>query len=151
MKTATKQRAKQVSERIVNDQPRTFTDADFPVGSVSHQGDLILVRIEAMPKSAKPRMDRQLAVGSTQGSRHILDVGVPYDCDAAEVAAAIKAVCPKAEIGQQYIGPVFSTDKGKADLLHPEHGNLHWRGCMVIAVVYQRSLDSEEREQRIQD
>ena len=152
--TATKQKAKQKqqpSEQIVNDQPRTFTDADFPIGSVVHQGDLILVRISAMPNSNKVRKDRQLAIGTTQGSRHILAIGSPCDCDPSEVATAIKSLCPRADIGQQYVGPVFATVNGKADLLHPEHDNHHYRGDMTIAVVYQRSLDGEERERRVQD
>jgi hypothetical protein len=138
-------------ESILNDAPRSFTDADFPVGTVAHQGDLILVRIECLPKSAKPRADRQMAIGNTQGSRHMLDKGRPYDCDAHQVIAAIAAVCRGVDIGEQYIGPVFQCDEGEADLLHPEHGDHLYRGDMVIAVVYQRNLDAEEREQRVAD
>jgi len=138
-------------EGIVNDAPRTFTEADFPIGTAAHQGDLVLVRIAILPRSAKPRRDRQLAIGNTQGSRHVLKTGTPYDCDSSEVASAIAKVCPGTVIQAAYIGPVFSTKNTTADLLHPEHGDHHYRGDMVIAVVYQRNLDSEERERRVQD
>jgi hypothetical protein len=138
-------------EVIVNDAPRIFTEADFPVGTVAHQGDLVLVRIAGMPQSGKPRQDRQLAAGNTQGSRHVLETGLPYDCAASDVANAIAAVCPGVAVQAAYIGPVFATRGGAADLLHPEHGDHHYRGEMVLAVVYQRNLDAEEREQRVQD
>jgi len=137
-------------EQIVNDAPRMFSDADFPIGSVSHQGDLILVRIRTLPPSSRARTNRQLAEGSTQGSRHILTVGDVFDCEPAEIAREIEAVC-KARVGEQYIGPVFCTRDGKADVLHPEHGDQHYCGDMTIAVVYQRNLDAEERERRVLD
>jgi hypothetical protein len=138
-------------ETLVNDAPRTFTDADFPVGTAAHQGDLILVRIGKLPASAKPRKSRQLADGDSQGSRHVLQRGRPYDCQAADVAAAVAAVCHGVTIAPAYCGPVFCTRRGVADLVHPEHGDHHYRGEMTIAVVYQRSLDAELREQRVQD
>jgi hypothetical protein len=46
---------------------------------------------------------------------------------------------------------VFVTVAGQADLTHPEHGNHLYRGDMVIACVYQRNLDAEERERRAMD
>jgi hypothetical protein len=148
-KSASKQA---VPERMVNDAPRTFTDADFEIGTVSHQGDVILVRIRELPAGAKPRLNRQMAIGSTQGARHILERGDAFDCDAEKVVAAIRAVCPGTEdIPAQYVGPVFKTRDGVASLPHPEHGDQHFEGDMTIACVYQRNLDAEEREQRVRD
>ena len=138
-------------EALINDAPRTFTAADFPVGTVAHQGDLILVRIASLPASAQPHKNRQLAVGDTQGSRHVLKKGAAYDCLLSDVSAAIAAACPGVRVAEAYIGPVFCTKAGVADLVHPEHGNHHYRGEMTIAVVYQRNLNVEEREQRVQD
>ena len=153
MNATTRKRAANTTkpEQLITDAPRTFTEADFPIGTAAHQGDLILVRIADLPPSAKPREDRQLALGNTQGSRHVLQTGTPYDCPAAYVSNAITAVCPGVAVQAAYIGPVFATKDGAADLLHPEHGDHHYRGDMVIAVVYQRNLDAEEREQRVQD
>ena len=67
---------------------------------------------------------------------------------AERCSAAIAAACPGVRVAEAYIGPVFCTKAGVADLVHPEHGNHHYRGEMSIAVVYQRNLDVEEREER---
>lgn len=138
------------SESIINDSPRLLES--FEVGDVSHQGDLIIVRISQLPKSAKPRANRQLAEGNTQGSRHVLNRGKAYDADHAEVVQAIFAAT-KCQVAEQYIGPVFiSHEKPTAnDLTHPEHGNQGFPAGAVCAVVFQRNLDAEERERRTVD
>lgn len=158
MATATKTRRRKAdvlpapaAESIVNNAPRTFTDADFPVGTAAYQGDLIIVRIAALPPSAKPRANRQLADGDTQGSRHVVDRGEVFDADPVKVAKAIKAACPKSNVDARYVGPVFRTVGEKADLVHPEHGYHLYRGEMVLAAYFQRNLDAEEREQKTRD
>lgn len=137
-------------EQVVNNAPRLFDV--FEVGYRSHQGDLIIIRIASLPPSARPRENRQLAEGTTQGSRHILARGTPYDCDAAEVAEAIKSAT-KRMVAEQYIGPVFVSPDAPTenDLTHPEHGDQGFPAGAVCAVVYQRNLDAEERERRILD
>jgi len=137
-------------ESIVNNAPRRFADADWPVGSVAHQGDVILVRIAELTAEAKPRKNRQVADGNTQGSRHILEGGKIYDCNLPAVAKAIKAACPRSSVGEQYIGPVFLTDDTTA-LRHPEHGDHEYDAGMCVAVVFQRNLDAEQREQVARD
>lgn len=151
VKTSKRTKTLKRPESIVNNSPRTFMDSDFPVGTTAHQGDLIFVRIASMPTSAKKRNQRQLAEGNTQGSRHILGVGNAFDCNADEVVALIKSVCRKAEVTARYIGPVFTGDCDKADVTHPEHGHHYFRGSMIIATVYQRNVDAEEREQQVRD
>lgn len=149
MVTKTRSKKQIKPEAIVNDAPRTFTD--FPVGTVAHQGDVMFVRIASLP-GGKPRTNRQLAEGTTQGSRHVLHGGEVFDCDPASVAQAIGNACPGVAIDARYIGPVFRTVEGKADVVHPEHGDHCYRGeDWVIATVFQRSLDAEEREARVQD
>lgn len=138
-------------ESLVNDAPRTFTDAEFPVGTVAHQGDVMFVRIARLP-AGRPRKNRQLAEGTTQGSRHILKGGEVFDCDPREVARLIGQACAGIQVDVRYVGPVFRTREGQADVVHPEHGDHCYRGeDWVIATVFQRSLDAEEREQRVQD
>jgi hypothetical protein len=149
MTTATRSKKKSAPikspEQIANNDTRTFDD--FPLGTVSHQGDIIIVSIGSLPKSAKPRKSRQLAESNTQGSRHILDKGDVFDADRRDVIALIKTAT-KSEVAEQYVGPVFT---GPAYLDHPEHGHQAFpKGC-VCAVVYQRNLDSEEREARVAD
>ena len=147
MATKTIKRTKKQHERIVNNDPKTFDD--FPVGTVSHQGDLILVRIAELPKSAKARLNRKLADGDTQGSRHILDAhGEVFNCEPSEVVAAIAAARKGLKIDARYIGPVFTTP---ATLTHPEHGWQSWTEDGVIACVIQRNIDSEQREARVMD
>lgn len=82
----------------------------------------------------------------------MLKRGHAYDVGKAEVARLIHAAT-KCVVGEQYIGPVFvSPAKPSAnDLTHPEHGNQGFPAGAVCAVVYQRNLDAEEREQRTQD
>lgn len=156
MTTATKTRRNTkktttIPEGIINNAPKLHED--FPVGSVSHQGDLIFVRIAALPKSAKPRESRQLADGNTQGSRHVLTpIAKVYTCDVQDVIAAIKSVT-KCNVSEQLVGPVFvSPDHPTdSDVDHPEHGPQGFEAGAVIACVYQRNLDSMQREQRTRD
>lgn len=157
MTTVTKTRRAQkkiatpTPEKIINNDPKLL--ADFPVGSVSHQGDLIFVRIAALPKSAKPRAARQLAEGNTQGSRHVLtDRAKVYTCDAKDVIAAIKSAT-KCVVTEQLVGPVFVSPDSPtdSDVDHPEHGPQGFEAGAVIACVYQRNLDAMQREQRTRD
>lgn len=150
-KTRTRKAAAGVPEQIINNAPRTFTEADFPIGTAARQGDFYLVRIDSLPKGAKPRKSRQIAEGNTQGSRHVVTVGNVFDCPAEAVAAAIAKACPRSDIQSRYIGPVFQAVDGVASLEHPEHGHQHWQGDMTIACVVQRNLDAEEREQAARD
>jgi hypothetical protein len=137
-------------EVIVNDAPKLH--ATFEPGDVAHQGDLIIVCIPRLPASKKPRKDRQLADGSTQGSRHVLERGELYDADPAEVAALIQEATGQT-VSPQFVGPVFTAPAfpTENDLTHPEHGNQGFPTGANCAVVYQRNLDAEEREQRSQD
>lgn len=137
-------------ERIVNDASKLLET--FSAGDVSHQGDLIIVGIKSLPASAKPRENRQLADGNTQGSRHVLARGTVYNASPEEVAELIRQAT-KEWVDARYVGPVFvSPDRPSADdLTHPEHGNQGFPAGTVCAVVYQRNLDAEEREQRTRD
>jgi hypothetical protein len=148
MKTRTK--ARKLPENMVNNAPRIH--ATFEPGDVAHQGDLILICIRHLPHSARPRADRQLAEGSTQGSRHVLERGEVYDADPAEVCRLVKDATG-CDVGAQYLGPVFISPENPScdDLTHPEHGNHGFPAGTVCAVVYQRNLDSEQREQRVRD
>lgn len=136
-------------EAIVNNEPKLFVS--FESGDVSHQGDIIIVAIASLPIGAKPRANRQLADGATQGSRHILERGDVYDCQAAKVVEAIKAATGVA-VEEQYIGPVFLSPESPSehDLTHPEHGHQGFPAGTVCAVVYQRNWDQEEAR-RVRD
>ena len=61
------------AEQIKNDEHQTAGEMD--VGDAWAQGDLALVRISGVPEDAKCEVEPslQLAPGTTQGSRHLLD------------------------------------------------------------------------------
>lgn len=119
----------------------------FSPGDVADQGDLTIVGVAALPKSAKPRGNRQLAEGDTQGSRHVLVGGKLYDADPAECSEAIKAATG-CDVPAMYIGPVI---EGPCTIEHPQHGHHTFPVGVVGVVKYQRNLDAEEREVRARD
>lgn len=150
MQAATKSRSRKrvgppKSETLINNAPRKIVD--FPVGEVKAQGDLLFVSIAGLPATLKPRKNRQLADGTTQGSRHVAETGHVYDADPAEVAKLIKQATGKA-VDARYIGPVIV---GPSNITHPEHGHHNYECGCTIATVFQRVLDAEEREQRAVD
>lgn len=154
-RTRKSEAAAQPVERIANDDSK-FLDT-FAAGDVAHQGDLIIVAIASVPKSATPRKSRQLAEGDTQGSRHMMSRGDIFSADQGEVAGYILEATRKAGhpcvVPKEYIGPVFVSPANPTadDLSHPEHGNLGFPAGTVCAFVYQRNLDAEEREVRTRD
>jgi hypothetical protein len=146
----TKTTKNQKPEAIVNNEAKLLST--FSVGDVSHQGDLMIVGIARLPDSARPRSNRQLADGNTQGSRHVLERGDVFDADALEVLELILEAtkCPVAEV---YIGPVFISpaEPTPDDLTHPEHGNQGFPAGQVCAVVYQRNLVIEQEAKGARD
>jgi hypothetical protein len=144
-----------VNEAMVNDDPRLLDEAQFEVGDVSHQGDLMVVRVHCLPEDARPRgpqESRQLAPGETQGSRHVLERGRIYDCDVDQVRRLIQQA-NGCDVNSRYIGPMFVSPLAPTehDLTHPEHGHQGFPAGAVCAVVHQRVLDQDEQERRALD
>lgn len=137
-------------EPITNDEPKLLEA--FGTGVVAHQGDLMIVGIPRLPEKRKPRANRQLADGNTQGSRHVLERGELFDGDADEVVQLVKEATGKT-VDAKYVGPVFMTPANPTanDLTHPEHGNQGYNANQACAVIVQRNLDAEEMEQRARD
>lgn len=135
------------AEKIRNDE--TATVGTMSVGDVVRQGDIYVVCIERLPAKKTPTKNRQLAPGTSQGSRHCVagDVSV-YEGDKEQVADLIrKAIAPKSiELHEALIGPVFES-KEQIEIDHPEHGNrIVPAGC--YAVVYQRLHGEEVKRQQ---
>lgn len=114
------------------------------VGDVVRQGDLYLVCLEKLPGGV-PMKDRQLAPGTTQGSRHVLqgDCSLVVPNNKQGVADAIGH-----DVHSELIGPAFHCD-AECELTHPEHGNKVLPQGTNWAVVYQRAYAEEIR--RVQD
>lgn len=144
-KTATNATTSVRHEAVINNETRVFRE--LSVGESPAQGDLYFVNIGTLPTSAKSRTSRQLADGATMGSRHVVERGDVFDCDAAECVAAIRAA-NGCDIAPQYIGPVF---RCPAYIDHPEHGHHDYQCEGVMVTVYQRTQDAEEREERVRD
>jgi hypothetical protein len=107
------------------------------IGDVVRQGDLYLVCIERVVGVKTER--RQLAPGTTQGSRHVIS----GDCNI--VAKYGKEI---ANVPEELIGPAF-TCVGECTVEHPEHGHKILPSATSWAVVYQRAYADEVR--RVQD
>lgn len=122
----------------------------WSIGDCAHQGDLTLVCIgKLVPGSAKPRKDRQLAPGSTVGSRHVVEGGEVFDCSPAAIVRLIQdATNRRVDPAPQYIGPVFA---GPCVIRHPQHQDQAFPADTMTAVVFQRNQDAEEREHRAVD
>lgn len=136
------------AESIKSGEAQTVGTASL--GDVVRQGDLYLTVIEALPPSAKKSKQKQLAPGTTQGSRHIADAQT-FEADKGEIVSAIRKANPNALPDvERFIGPLVVFSEA-SPVMHPEHGWVTMPAGSVCAVTYQRDLDQEERERRVQD
>lgn len=119
------------AESIRNDEPQRFPEA-ASIGDVWRQGDLYIELIAGVPSGAtlEKKPSSQLAPGTTQGSRHILD--------------SLKGVkmyrLPSPTVLD---GPILDLSKERT-VTHPEHGDvLLPPGC--YSITYQRAFADELR------
>lgn len=117
------------------------------IGDVVRQGDLYLVCLESLPPGVKHQ--RQLAPGTSQGSRHVAEgecaVYLPKE---PVVVARIIAKAAGADVPVELIGPMVEC-LGETTITHPEHGHRILPAGTAWAVVYQRAFAEEIR--RAQD
>lgn len=117
------------TEAIRNDEPQRFPEA-ASVGDVARQGDLYIELLASVPSGAvrEKNPSAQLAPGTTQGSRHILDS-----------LAGVKAY----RLGSPTVldGPILDLSKERT-ITHPEHGWLILPAG-IYSVTYQRSFSLE--------
>lgn len=113
-------------------------------GDAAFQGDLVFVVLPSLPKSAKPRANRQLAEGDTKGSRHIVVGGEVFDADAGEVLRLLK----RTDIEPEYVGPVM---RGPLTVEHPQHEHHRFPADCVVGVLYQRNVAADGRIERARD
>lgn len=133
-------------EGLVNNAPKLVP---VGVGDGAVQGDIYFLCIAEngkLPKSCKPRAERQLASGSGTGARHVAERGEVFDADAAEVAEIILKMT-KQTIPVEFIGPVYKSpaDPTENDITHPEHGNQGFPAGCVMVTYHQRTTDNEEK------
>lgn len=126
------------AEKIRSDRPQRFPEAASP-GDYWRQGDIYITLLAAVPQTAEKVQapaSRQLAPGDTQGSRHCLD-----SLDGADWHRLKQAT--------EFDGPILALATERT-VTHPEHGHVILPPG-VYAITYQRNLDQEEREARVQD
>ncbi len=110
----------QAAETIKNDEPATINQIE--PGDVCRQGDLYLVALY-VPLPGKPFGSRQLAPGTTQGSRHIVKGRCKVQTvDETEAVAAINRLVPTTRGQRLFIGPQIIAS-GAVTITHPEHGH----------------------------
>lgn len=97
----------------------------FPVGKHVRQGDVYLCRIEDGTKVGKVRGSRQVAVGTTVGSRHI-----------AEGALKVYESMGFAQFEPEFVGPVVVAEEPWT-LTHPEHAHVK-APAGTFQCIYQR-------------
>lgn len=121
------------AETIRSDQTQRFPEAASP-GDTWRQGDVYIELLERVPAGAMAMKAKgrsaQLAPGTTQGSRHILD----------SLVGVTMYRLPEATVLD---GPVIVTDRERT-IEHPEHGNVVLPPG-VYGITYQREFAEELR------
>lgn len=139
------------AERVRNDE--TAVVGTVSKGDVIRQGDVYLICITGLIDkiALKAIKDRQLAPGTTQGSRHVVqgDCEVYQAEDAGAVIGTVAEALKPSQAGlfPQLIGPIIHA-RGAVEIDHPEHGNRILPGGEWYAVVYQRAFADEVRRQQ---
>lgn len=134
---------RQTAEMIKNDEPATIEQIES--GDVCRQGDLYIVALD-VPLTGKPFGSRQLAPGSTQGSRHVVVGRCNVQAvDEIEATKAINRLIPATRGHQLFIGPQIVAS-GPVTITHPEHGDRTLPAGTYL-MTYQRTWAQEIRRQ----
>lgn len=133
------------SVRIAAETIRNGEHAAIPgigTADVLRQGDLYVTALDE-PLAGKPYGSRQLAPGTTLGSRHVVE----GDCDVlavdeGEATMLLNRLVPATKGHRQFVGPMIAA-RGEVTITHPEHG---WRTLPPgnYLVTYQRSYARDE-------
>lgn len=111
--------------------------AEFPIGKIARQGDIYICRVADDHVHGGPLESRQLAQGTSKGSRHI-----------AEMPATVYegTTAPPQAIATPFLGPCVQSDV-EFRISHPEHSDV-----IVPAGTYQITHQMDARTlRRVQD
>lgn len=154
MQTLTKQRTAGVAYTNVLAEAETIKNdaaAALEVMSPSdscRQGDVYVIMLDEAPTKASDFAGRQLAPGSTQGSRHVAVGNCElYTPDDASATAILNRLIPATKNHQQFFGPVIQAAE-PVTIEHPEHGD-RTLPVGTYLCTYQRAYADEVR--RAQD
>lgn len=119
------------SEAKVKAKPDPVVYGTLAVGDVHRQGDVYITRLDAVPaNAAKAKKEAQLAPGTTQGSRHMVNSEHMQHCE----FFALRQPTPLQ-------GPIIKIRK-PVEIQHPEHGHVTLPPG-VYGITYQRQLAQE--------
>lgn len=128
---------KAIEEKAATSKPSLRNIAKMTIGQVIRQGDLYVEKVKAAHLHGEKVAARQLAIGNTQGSRHVAEGEV--------------SVFEPSDSKNVLLGPVVKAET-RWTLTHPEHGHFSLPAG-VYQVRYQRDYASERAEElrRVQD
>ena len=118
----------QIAEAAAKTSPSKRVIKKIEIGQSIRQGDIYLTRIDSVPNGLTKTANTQLAVGKTQGSRHVV-VGVKTIYAGTGVL----------------IGPVLVAEK-RFTLTHPEHGHFSMPAG-TYQTTYQRDYAKERADE----
>ena len=108
---------------------------DLEIGQAIHQGDVYLWRVPSNHPKGELLGTRQIAVGTSVGSRHVVEgrevfvyAGVKYPEGFTEPEG-----CPPNTL----LGPVVVVKGGSMLLTHPEHAHHCVKGAQTFQTTYQ--------------
>lgn len=135
------------AERIRNDERQTI--GTVSAGDVIRQGDLYIVALGKKPAfQLEPISERQLAPGTTQGSRHVVSGEAKlFTPDEPAAAELVNRLVVGATVDPRLVGPVFLAGS-ECELQHPEHGDFALPRDEWFLTVYQRAHADDVRRQQ---
>lgn len=131
MKTATEVLS-EIQSAAAETRPDVRRVATMKPGEYARQGDVYVTRLNELPELGKPYEGRQLAPGTSKGSRHVVALSV--DADLFDVVQP-----------GPLDGPIIDA-KSRLLIEHPEHGHLDLPPG-VYAVTYQRDYARERADE----
>ena len=113
------------------------------IGAVIHQGDVYMARVDDTHPKGKLLSTRQVAVGTTIGSRHVVEGDGVKVYEGKQLPAWVKE--PDWVRANALLGPVVVSDK-PFTLTHPEHAH-HRCPAGTYQVQYQADRRTHEAVQ----
>lgn len=120
--------------------PSIRETGNLEVGQVIHQGDVYLHVVPNDWPRGKQRGSRQVAIGTSVGSRHVVEGDVTV-WEGVKLPGWVKP--PEFVNAEELLGPVVVCD-GPLYLTHPEHPH-HKSDGKTFQVTYQADFTTQRR------